>query len=210
MKTIIICNGDITDYEYCRSIISSADYIICADGGTKHAYKMGIKPDLIIGDFDSSNKEYIEYYKKLGIKFEKHPIEKDMSDSHICILKALEFSDEIVLLGATGSRLDHTLANISLLKLGVEKGVKVYIADKQNEIYLIDNSITIRGKQGEFFSVIPLTQRVEGITINGAKYGLENAVMEIGDPYGISNEFEEENVEIKIESGYLLVIKSKD
>lgn len=210
MKTIIICNGDITDYEYCKNIISSADYIICADGGTKHAYKMGIKPDLIIGDFDSSNKVYIEYYKTLGIKCEKYPIEKDKSDSHICILKALEFSDEIVLMGATGSRLDHTLANISLLKLGVDKGVKIYIADKQNKIYLINKNITIRGKPGEYFSVIPLTQRVEGISISGAKYDLNDAVMEIGNPYGTSNEFREENVEIKIKNGYLLVIISKD
>ncbi|MGI5998257.1 MAG: thiamine diphosphokinase [Lutispora sp.] len=210
MKTIIICNGEITDYEYCSRIISSADYIICADGGTKHAYKMGVNPDLIIGDFDSSNKVYLEYYKKLGIKFEKHPIEKDKSDSHICVLKALDFSDEIVLFGATGSRLDHTLANISLLKLGVDRGIKIYIADKQNEIFLIDKNITISGKPGDFFSVIPLTQRVEGIFISGAKYDLEDAVMEIGDPYGTSNEFKEENVDIRIRNGYLLVIKSQD
>ena len=113
-------------------------------------------------------------------------------------------------MGATGSRLDHTLANISLLKLGVDKGIKIYIADKQNEIYLIDKNITISGKPGEFFSVIPLTQRVEGISISGAKYDLEDAVMEIGNPYGTSNEFREENVKIKIKKGYLLVIISKD
>ena len=59
MKTAIICNGQVTDYEYSMDIIKDADYIICADGGTRHAYKMGICPDLIIGDFDSTNGFYL-------------------------------------------------------------------------------------------------------------------------------------------------------
>ncbi|MDD4834573.1 MAG: thiamine diphosphokinase [Lutispora sp.] len=210
MKTAIICNGNVTDYDYCLNIIKSADYIICADGGTRHAYKMALHPDLILGDFDSSDNEYLEHYKNLGIKMERYPKDKDKTDSHLCILKALDFSHEIILIGATGSRLDHTMANISLLKLGLDKGVDIYIADSQNEIYLINKSITIKGKPGELFSLLPISQSVEGICVYGAKYELNEAVMEIGDPYGTSNLFKKENVNIKIRSGYLLVIKSKD
>ena len=198
MKTVIICNGHITDYDYCLDIIQNADYIICADGGTRHAYKMGLHPDLILGDFDSSDSTYLEHYKKLGIKMEKYPEDKDKTDSHICILKALDFSQEIILLGATGSRLDHTMANISLLKLGLDKGISMYIADSQNEIYLINSRITIKGKPGEIFSLLPFSQRVEGICVYGAKYELNEAVMETGDPYGTSNLFKQEDVSIKI------------
>ncbi|NLM43304.1 MAG: thiamine diphosphokinase [Clostridiales bacterium] len=210
MKTVIICNGDLTDYEYGIQIIKKADYVICADGGTRHAYKMSIIPDLIIGDFDSSNNDYTEYYKRKGVKIERHPIEKDKTDSHICVLRAMNFSKEIVLLGATGSRVDHTLANISLLKLGVDNNINIYIADKQNEIYLINNEISIKGHLGDYFSLFPLSERVEGISISGAKYDLENETIEIGDTLGISNEFKDDKVEIKIKKGYLLVIKSQD
>jgi len=171
---------------------------------------MALHPDLILGDFDSSDNEYLEHYKNLGIKMERYPKDKDKTDSHLCILKALDFSHEIILIGATGSRLDHTMANISLLKLGLDKGVDIYIADSQNEIYLINKSITIKGKPGELFSLLPISQSVEGICVYGAKYELNEAVMEIGDPYGTSNLFKKENVNIKIRSGYLLVIKSKD
>jgi len=210
MKTAIICNGNITDYEYGIEIIKKTDYVICADGGTRHAYKMGIIPDLIIGDFDSSDNEYTEYFVNKGVKVERHPIEKDKTDSHICVLKAMDFSKEIVLLGATGSRMDHSLANISLLKLGVDKGIKIYIADKQNEVYLINDEISIKGHLGEFFSLFPLSERVEGISISGAKYTLENATIEMGETLGISNEFKDDIVKIKIKKGYLLVIKSQD
>jgi len=210
MKTAIICNGNITDYEYGIEIIKKTDYVICADGGTRHAYKMGVIPDMIIGDFDSSDNEYTQYFLKKGVKVEKHPIEKDKTDSHICVLKAMELSKEIVLLGATGSRIDHSLANISLLKLGIEKGVKIYIADKKNEVYLVNNEISIKGRSGEFFSLFPLSEKVEGISICGAKYTLENAAIEMGDTLGISNEFKDDVVKIKIKKGYLLVIKSQD
>ena len=129
MNTFIICNGDITDYKYCKNLINKDDFIICADGGTRHAYNMKIMPNLIIGDLDSSQIFYIEYFRNLGVEIIKYPVDKDKTDTHICVLHALEFSNSIILIGALGSRLDHSLANISLLKLGLKKNIPISIKD---------------------------------------------------------------------------------
>lgn len=210
MKTVIISSGEITDYGFCHDIVQSADKIICADGGTRHALNMGLTPDIIIGDMDSSAAGYIEYFRKRGVEVVTYPVEKDKTDTHICIEYALDFSTEIILIGATGSRIDHMLANISLLKLGIERKVPISIIDGKNIIRMIDDSITIYGKKGEYFSLIPFTEKVEGISTKGAHYEIENVVMELGNPYGVSNYFEEEKVEISIKKGLLLVIKSQD
>lgn len=102
------------------------------------------------------------------------------------------------------------LANISLLKLGIEKGIPVSIEDNKNCIRLITDSITITGNKGDIFSLIPFTEKAEGISTKGAHYELHDAVMELGDPYGVSNYFEGGSVEVSIKKGYLLVIKSQD
>lgn len=210
MKTFIISNGGVTDYEYCKNLIKKGDFIICADGGTKHAYNMGLMPDLIMGDLDSSSDFYIEYYKNQGIEIIKYPKDKDKTDTHICILHALEFSSEIILIGALGNRLDHTLANISLLKLGFEKNIPIHIEDYQNQVFLTDKTINIIGNPNDVFSLLPLSEKVEGLYVKGAKYELKNVEMSLGNPYGISNVFKEKQVFISIEKGFLLIIKSKD
>ena len=210
MKTFIICNGEITDYKYCQNLIEKGDFIICADGGTRHAYNMKLLPNLIMGDLDSSQISYIEYYKNKGVEIIKYPRDKDKTDTHICVLHALEFSSQIILLGALGSRLDHSLANISLLKLGFKKNIPISIEDYQNQVFLIQDNINIKGKPGEFFSLLPLTDTVEGILVKGAQYELSDAKMSIGNPFGISNVFLDEEVFISIKKGYLIIIKSKD
>lgn len=210
MKTVIISSGEIYDYGFCRELVKSADRIICADGGTRHAYNMQLTPSVIIGDMDSSAGEYIEHYRKKGVEVIQYPTDKDKTDTHICIEYALAFSTEIILLGATGSRIDHMLANISLLTLGFEKGVPISIIDNKNHIRLIKDSIRLAGKKGEYFSLIPFTERVTGICTKGAQYELQDAVMEHGNPYGVSNVFEKAEVEISIKEGYLLVIKAED
>jgi thiamine pyrophosphokinase len=123
---------------------------------------------------------------------------------------ALDFSTEIIMLGATGYRIDHMLANISLLMLGIRRNIPISIIDSKNLIRMIVDSITLKGKKGELFSLIPYTEKVEGLSTRGAHYELEDAVMELGNPYGISNYFEEETVRITIKKGCLLVIKSED
>lgn len=210
MKTFIISNGDITDYEYCKNIINKDDYIICADGGTRHAYNMGLKPDLIIGDLDSLQQYYIGYYRDQGVEIIKHPKDKDKTDTHLCILKAIDFSSEIILLGALGNRLDHSLANVSLLKIGIDNNIQIYIDDYRNQVYLIDKTIRLQGKPGDIFSLLPFNGKVEGLQIEGAKYELRNAEMKAGNPFGISNLFLEKEVIISLKKGLLIVIKSKD
>lgn len=210
MKTVIISSGEIYDYGFCHDIVRTADRIICADGGTRHAINMGLTPNAIIGDMDSSSGQYIEYFRKKGVEVVQYSADKDKTDTHICVEFAMAFSTEIILLGATGSRIDHMIANISLLKLGIERSIPISIIDNKNHIRLINNYIEIEGNKGDYFSLIPFTEKVEGICTKGAHYELENAVMELGDPYGVSNYFEEETVEVSIKSGYLLVIKSQD
>lgn len=210
MKTVIISNGEIYDYNFCYNIIQSADKIICADGGTRHAINMKLTPDVIMGDMDSSAAQYIEYFRKKGAEVIQYPQDKDKTDTHICVEFALTFSTEIVLLGATGSRIDHMIANVSLLKLGIEKNIPVSIIDNKNHIHMIKDSIKIEGTKGDFFSLIPFTEKVEGICTRGAHYELTEAEMELGNPYGVSNCFENNIVEVSIKKGYLLVIKSSD
>ena len=210
MKTVIICSGEIYNYDFCHDIIKSADKIICADGGTRHAINMKLTPDLIIGDMDSSEAQYLDYFKKKGIEIIRFPKVKDKTDTHICIEFALEFSREVILLGATGSRIDHTIANISLLKLGIENNISLSIIDNKNHIRMIKDSIILSGKKDDIFSLIPFAEKVEGLCTKGAHYELQNASMELGETYGVSNYFENNSVEISIKKGYLLVIKSED
>lgn len=210
MKTVIFCSGSINDYKYCEDILRTADYIICADGGTRHTYRMSVMPDIIIGDMDSSEKTYIDYYILRGVEFRKHPADKDKTDTELCLEYAMEFSDEIVLLGATGSRLDHTLANISLLRLGLEKNIRMSVVDSNNQVFLIDKSIELTGQPGELFSLLPISEKVEGLYTYGAHYELADATIELGSSYGVSNYFKSNKVRISIESGLLLVIKSID
>ncbi len=210
MRTFIISNGDITDYEYSKGAINKGAYIICADGGARHAYNMGIKPDLIIGDLDSLNKQFVSYYQKQGVELIKHPKDKDKTDTHLCVLKAMEFSKDIVLLGALGSRFDHSFANISLLKLGIKHGIRIYIDDYHNQVHLLSESIKLQGEPGDTFSLLPLSNKVGGLTVSGAKYLLKNAEIKLSDTYGISNVFINKEVDIKIKNGLLIVIKSRD
>ena len=210
MKAAIICNGNIEDYDVSKERLSQVDFIICADGGTRHAYHMNIIPNIIIGDLDSSKDEYIEYYRGKEVPIIKYSSDKDKTDTHICLEYAMEEYDEIILLGATGSRLDHTVGNVSILKLAADKGKTACIIDENNELYVVKDGITLEGTKGDILSLLPLSSKVEGINLRGVLYPLQNAVMEIGNPYGVSNKFEESTVVLTIASGYMIVIKSKD
>ncbi len=211
MKCLIIANGELDILNFTRNILNEADHIICADGGANHLRRLGILPDVILGDLDSINMEDREYFEARNVRFETFPPRKDDTDTALATELALSMNPtEITYLGATGSRLDHTLANIGLLRKGLEAGVDVKIVNQKNDIRLMNRTLEISGTSGDTLSILPMTETVKGIRLEGLEYPLHDATLHLGSTRGISNVFVKSVARITIESGLLLVIKARD
>lgn len=210
-RALIFSNGEIKDFNFYKKIIAEDDIIICADGGFKHVVCLGVKADYLIGDLDSLVKKEISKLKLEETELLKFPKEKDKTDTQLALEYALNLGvDEIILIGSIGSRLDHVIANIHLLVKCISKGVQISILNEHNEIKLVDDQIEFDAKKGETISLLPLTERVEGITTHGLRYPLDDGTMELGEPYGVSNESTGKKVKIEISSGMLLVMRVRE
>ncbi|MCI8486306.1 MAG: thiamine diphosphokinase, partial [Clostridia bacterium] len=121
-------------------------------------------------------------------------------------------SDEIIILGAIGTRIDHLLGNIHVLKYALDSNIKCKIIDENNEIQLIDKTTIIKKKDitKKYISLIPLTEKVEHINLKGFKYELKNGALTMGSSLGISNEISKEEAIIEFGDGILIIINSKD
>lgn len=198
MRAVIIGNGNIEDYGYIRGLIKSGDTVICADGGLRHAAAMGIRPDIAIGDFDSSERAD-------GIETYEFPVRKDCTDGELAVEYAVDkgFS-EILLLGMTGNRIDHMLTNIFL----IFKGERITLADEHNEIYGITGGerLTLSGKKGKTLSIIPVNGDLAGIVTEGLEYPLRNETLYFGRGRGNSNVVTADVCSIRAKSGMAAVI----
>lgn len=211
MKAVVVSHGEIKDIDFACSVMKDCDLLVCADGGGEYAVRCGIMPDCLIGDLDSINSESLAAIQNRGCSIIRYPREKDFTDTQLAINYALEHgASEIVILAGTGDRLDHTLANIFLLVKLAKSGIKACLINEKNTVYCISSDIKLAGKAGELLSLIPAGGDVRGIYTRGLKYKLSGSNMSMGDPLGISNVYTENEAYIKIESGYLLVIKSRD
>lgn len=191
MRAVIIGNGEIRDYTYIKSFLRTDDFIICADGGLRHAKGLGINADIAIGDFDSYEKsDDIE-----SITFSSH---KNLTDGEIAVDYAIENGySEILLLAMTGSRLDHTFTNIfQLAKRG-----NITLVDDDNEVYIIKDSITLKGKKGKTMSVIPVFSNLVGVTATGVYYPLDNDTLLFGEGRGNSNVITDDLCTVSVKSG---------
>ena len=188
--------------------------IIAVDRGLEVLYELDIMPNHVVGDFDSVNIEILQFYQNNSqIIFHKYNPEKDNTDTDIALKLAIELnSSNITIMGALGKRMDHALANVHILKDALEVGIPCKILDAHNKIYLVKDNITlVKNKTyGKYISFIPLTTTVEGITLEGFKYPLNNASLSIGLSLGISNEIVEEVATVELKQGILIVIESRD
>ncbi len=199
MRAAIICGGEVG--EYIKNYVKEDDFVICADSGCDRAQKYGIVPDIVIGDMDS--------IENIGFATKKivYPTRKDFTDSELAVDYALENGfDELLLFGMIGTRMDHTLTNISLLM----RAENAAIIDGNNEIRLVKDEITLSGKVGDLISVIPLFSDAENITTRNLDYPLVNGGIKQGTSLGVSNVMTADECTIKIEKGSALVIRSRD
>ena len=205
MKAVIISGGKITDYAYIKEQVElfGADIIICADSGYNHAVKMGLRADLVVGDFDSSK-------IPTGVETARYSAEKSQTDTEIALSHAREASArELLFIGATGTRADHTLTNIFMLKDCIERGEKVQILDEHNRIRIVESRLSFKGEKGGFVSLVPLCNCF-GVTTEGLKYPLEDAKLKFGYGVGVSNVMEGNEAMVSVEKGILLVIEARD
>jgi len=218
LSIAIIANGTIHDYPATRARLTDADFLIACDGGLRHFASLGLTPDLLLGDFDSADAELVAAYKAQGISTHSFPTEKDDTDLALAAAFALALLPaSIVIVGALGGRFDHALANLHVLgNLCTQNGdVPVEIWDETTSIMLAhpysccEIFLPFPRTDYQTLSLFPLGTRVTGITTRGLKYPLENETLRAGETRGTSNEFTADVAEISVESGLLLVIRSK-
>jgi len=217
-KVAIVANGEINNYAAAKAKIAEANYLIACDGGLLHFNSLDATPHCLIGDFDSTPAKLLEAYKAQGIPAFPFPTDKNDTDLALAVAHALMFAPEsITIVGASGGRVDHALGNIQLLAhIGENFGdTQAEIWDETTSIRLVHAQscceifYTFPREQYSTLSLLPLGTRATGITTRGLKYELENDTLRIGETRGISNEFVENTAEISVESGLLLVIRSK-
>lgn len=197
MRAVIIGSGSINDYKKLLRYINDGDFVICADGGVRHAKEMGIEPDIVIGDFDSSSPAECDAEKIV------YPARKDFTDSELCVKYAKEHGcDELLLMGMTGTRADHTLTNILMLSQ-CKTGMMV---DDSNEFYYLHRHIKIEGRRGKTLSIIPVRGDLTGIATAGLYYPLNDETLYFGESRGNSNVIIDDVCEIITASGEGIVI----
>lgn len=210
-KRVIVVGGGQLD-EGMLQEIRSGDFLIGADRGALFLIEHGIIPQLAVGDFDSvSEEEKIVIKRMVPAWIECDPVDKDDTDTELALKQAIQQQPaEIILLGVTGSRLDHTLSNIYLLRLASDAGVCCRIMDAHNEVRLVCKKTVISRGMYAYISLIPLTPFVRGVTLAGFKYPLTDKELTMGSSLSVSNQLEEETGTIEVKEGLLLVIQSKD
>lgn len=214
MKRVLIVSGGNVNRDIIKELMKDNDFthVIAVDKGLEALDEQKIMPDHIIGDFDSVNEKILDKYKQEEIIIHKLDTEKDYTDTHMGLKLAIELgANEILITGATGSRIDHTIANIHLLEETLQENILCKIIDNNSELIVIDRDTKIKkDDKYKYISLIPLTNEVTGITLRGFKYKLENSTLRIGQSIGISNEQIEDIAHIEIQKGKLIVVKARD
>ncbi|WP_054955820.1 thiamine diphosphokinase [Paenibacillus dakarensis] len=210
-KRILIFTGGNLSLQLLE-VIQDNDYIIGADRGALFLIDNGIIPHISVGDFDSVTPEQLEQVTLNSRKMVKcDPVNKDLTDTELAFDTALELNpSEIILLGGTGTRIDHTLANIHMLLRGVQHHVRCSILDEHNFITLTGSTCVVEDLGFTYVSLLPLTPEVTGIDLEGFQYPLHNATLKLGQSLGISNRLSAKRGTVKVEGGLLLIIQSKD
>lgn len=211
MRAVVFGGADIKDYSFCGEYLENS-IIICCDSGLRHAKKLGIVPDAIVGDFDSADEEIIEYFKPMNIPTMEFPTHKDETDMELGAEAAVKMgADELVLLGGIGSRMDHTMGNCNLLVRLYKEGIKARLANENNVIMVTDSRIELTGKKGSLVSIFPVGVSAEGVSTENLEYPLDDALISAEIRLiAVSNVMLEEKAAVSVKKGMLYVMQCRD
>jgi thiamine pyrophosphokinase len=200
-QALILANGKPPSKRLFKNILTHTDWFICADGGANTAARFGYAPDLIIGDLDSIEKETIAVFSNVDVKNLKDQNSTDLEKALTAAIR--KKCKEIVVLGATGGRLDHALGNLSALVKFSGK-VQITFIDDIGKFIAVHRSIEFGLPAGTIISLLPLT-RCSGIVTHGLKWNLKNESLELGVRESTSNVIVSSTANIKVRKGSLIV-----
>jgi len=206
-RIVILANGELPDIHKARPLIQNDDYVICADGGTRHALALHVGPNLIVGDLDSAEQAALHKFREHGVHIEAHSQDKNETDLELAIQRAIELNPkQIMIIAALGGRLDQTLANITLLADHRLQVFDVRLDDGVEEVFLCRDQAEVHGRTGDIVSLIPWQGSVEQVQTTNLKWVLNKETLYSDKTRGISNEMMDDMATISIGSGLLLIV----
>ncbi len=201
-KCLVITGGERVTKERIFSFINDDTYIVCADKGGETAFDYGLTPDILLGDFDSIDSEVL---KRTGLNIMEYPKDKDYTDTELAISYALEKGfEDIVLVNATGDRIDHVFSTFMLLYK--YRKANITILGNNFEAFIINGNYKILNMKGRTLSIIPLKEKLEGVCLEGFKFPLKDRTVYLGDSLCVSNIVLEDEASILLKKGTAIVI----
>ena len=198
-RVAIICTAPTSSPTFVKEKIKEYPVLIAADGGANHCYEMGLRPDLIIGDFDSIASHVLEAFSDIPQK--RFPRDKDKTDLELAIEAIYHPQiEKITVFGALGGRTDHTVGNLILLS---RYPGKLFFEDENETLVVIQQYVELAAKIGQVISLIPLNGSAKGIDTKGLKWSLKNGTLD-KHFIGMCNEATSNQVVISVKEGDLL------
>lgn len=202
-RWVVFSGGPVKRYERLRAELRADDFIVCADSGLRHAQALGIRPHLVLGDFDS-------YRDALpaGVPCMRLPAHKDDTDTHFAVGEGLRRGyAEFLICGGMGGRPDHSFSNLCSLKAVDEAGKKAKLLTDGGFITLItDGTLALEKVEGAYVSIFPFGGDAQGVTLTGFAYPLTDYYMRMSVPIGVSNEQVDDVTYVRVRRGTLLVM----
>lgn len=202
-RCVIIGGAPIKNYDIASKSLKKDDFYIFCDSGLMHLEALGVKADLIVGDFDSHEKPQTE------VETITLPCEKDDTDTMFAIKEGINRGfEDFLILGAVGGRIDHSLGNISSLLYLYSRGKKATLIDDYSEMTVVASEDVYVEDRFSYFSLLNISGCANGVEVENAKYPLKDAEITCEYPYGISNEvIKGKTARIKVNEGRLILIK---
>jgi len=213
VRAIVVAGGDAAPDDAAQ--LAGADLVLAADSGAAWLARLGIRPDVVIGDMDSLEPSTLERLEADGVTIERHAADKDASDAELAVGRAIEAgADEVVIIGALGGdRLDHELANLLLLADAGRRGA-------QHDLLIVRGGTSVRalhgggrlqlgGARGDLVTLLPVGGDADGMRTDGLRYPLDDQPLALGRSRGLSNLVETVPASVSLERGTLMVIETR-
>jgi len=210
IRAAIFANGEITNKEAVKSEVRDDDLIIAADGGLRHIYGLGLKPNIVVGDLDSAPNELQQLARTQGAEIIPHPERKDATDLELALCLARDRgASAAVVFGSLGGRLDHALANVLLLSSTTVSGMAVHMLEAGYELFVTPGEVEIVGQPGDLVTLLALTETAREINTSGLEYPLVGGILYRGSSQGVSNVMVEDRAHVRVGDGCVLIIHLK-